>query len=85
MMEEDKHLCNTFKSDELGEFQMAGEFLAAAFTNYQYSPIDQIIFGVRVIGTRITSYKAHFPKDYLHCLIETERGNWGTIQHLGRT
>ena len=61
-------LSNTFKSDE---FQIAGEFLAAASTNYQHNPNDQIIFGIRVIGTRFTFYKAHFPKEYLYNLNET--------------
>jgi hypothetical protein len=42
---------------------MAGEFLAAASINYQHNPNDQIIFGIRVIGTR---FKAHFPKEYLN-------------------
>lgn len=70
MVEEDKHLNNTFKSDEFGEFQMAGEFLAAASTNYQHNPNDQVIFGVRVIGTRFTFYKAHFSKEYLYNLSE---------------
>lgn len=52
VVEDDKHLSNPFKSDEFGEFQMAGEVLAVAATNYQYNPSDQIIFGMRVIGIR---------------------------------
>jgi hypothetical protein len=70
IVEDDKHLTNTFKSDEFGEFQIAGEFLAAASTNYQDNPCDQLIYGVRVIGTRFTFYKARFPKEYLYSLNE---------------
>lgn len=68
MIEEDKHLKNTYRSERFGEFQIAGELLAAASENYQNDPKDQIIYGMRAIGTRFTFYKAFFSERYLYSL-----------------
>jgi hypothetical protein len=69
MVEEDKHLKNTVKSQEYGEYQIAGEILAGGFTNYVDNPCDQIIYGMRVIGTKFTFYKSYICEEYLGSLI----------------
>jgi hypothetical protein len=83
LVEDDKHLKNSFRSDGFGEFQLAGEFLAAASTNYQNNPEDQVVFGVRVIGTRFTFYKAFFPKEYLYTLSDSIPEIKSTVHRMG--
>jgi len=70
-IDEDKHIKNIGKAKGWGEYQIAGEVLAAASTNYNtYNSSDtgsenQIIRCMRVIGTHFTFYKAIIPGEYL--------------------
>ena len=73
--DEDKHLHSISLSTEYGESQISAEILACAFTNYDKadSPTrgkDQIIFAMRVIGSRFTLYKSLISKDYIQSLNE---------------
>jgi hypothetical protein len=48
-----------------GEFQLPGEMVSAAMRNYVSNQFPQTIFGLRVIGTQVTFYRADFPVHYL--------------------
>jgi len=47
------------------EYQLPGEMLAAAMTNYSRIGTPQTIFAMRFIGTQVTFYRADFPESYL--------------------
>jgi hypothetical protein len=68
-IDEDKHINNVSKGKKWGEYQIAGEILAAAYTNYNNTKNkknkEQIIKCMRVIGTCFTFYKAIIPEEYL--------------------
>jgi len=56
-----------------GECQIAGEILAATYSNHhsiskRYK--QQTIYAIRVIGTRFTFYKAEVPYDYIESLAD---------------
>lgn len=70
LLDEDKHFKNTGRSKAWGEYQIAGEILAAAVNNYNNSIDNPTIFAVRVIGTRFTFYRSCVPNDYLFSLSE---------------
>ena len=75
-IDEDKHIKNIGPSKNWGENQIAGEILAAASTNYNDIFINrkrkltyqQVVYSMRVIGTRFTFYKATIPNTYLESL-----------------
>ena len=74
-LDESRHLTNLKLATEFAECQIAGEILCAAYTNYAYplSPTvlkDQVIYAVRIIGTRFTFYKANVSKTYLYALAD---------------
>ena len=50
IVEEDKHMKNVSPVNMWGEHQIAGELLAAAFTNFYTDDI----YAIRVIGTKFT-------------------------------
>lgn len=64
IVEEDKHMKNVSPSNGWGETQIAGELLAAAYTNYS----TDIIYAIRVIGTKFTFYKTFVTIEYLDSL-----------------
>ncbi|KAJ3392398.1 hypothetical protein HDU92_008457 [Lobulomyces angularis] len=70
LVEEDKHLNNTEVSKAWGEYQIAGELIAAAcnninnLSNINSSHIDTI-YAMRVIGLVFTFYKVTFPVSYI--------------------
>jgi len=85
-IDEDKHLRNTGKPKSWGEYQIAGEILAAAYTNHEIvftrsceingatiakedekeqERREEIMYAMRVIGTKFTFYKAIIPHSYL--------------------
>lgn len=73
--DEDKRLHGISLTTEYGESQISAEMLACAFTNYDKadSPTrgkDQMIFAMRVIGSRFTLYKSFVNKDYIQSLNE---------------
>jgi hypothetical protein len=68
MIEEDKHLKNVYRSERFDKSHIAGMLLAAASENYQNDHKDQVIYGMTVIGTRFTFYKALFSERYLYSL-----------------
>jgi hypothetical protein len=53
---------------KIAEFQLPGEMLSAAAQNYRQDGLPQTIFGLRVLGTRVTGYRADFPVHYLASL-----------------
>lgn len=75
-IDEDKHISNIGQSKAWGEYQIAGEMLAVASTNYNRIFIDrkrvrkdsQPVYSMRVIGTRFTFYKADVTHSYLDSL-----------------
>lgn len=77
-IDEDKHIKNINRSQAWGEYQIAGEMIAAAVTNYNKIDIEhkrknkemQIVYSMRVIGTRFTFYKAIISHSYLDSLSE---------------
>lgn len=73
--DEDKHLHGVSLATEYGESQISAEMLACAYTNHNKadSPTreqDQMIFAMRVIGSRFTLYKSFVNKDYIQSLVE---------------
>ena len=73
IIDEDKHLHNIERSNWWGEFQIAGELLAAAYVNHleinkRYH--IQTLYAIRVIGTRFAFYKAEVRSDYIDILSE---------------
>jgi len=71
--DEDKHFHSIRESTEYGESQISAELLACAYTNFDRSDSptrgsDQIVFGIRVIGSRFTFYKAHASANYCESL-----------------
>lgn len=71
MIDEDKHFGNTGPSYAWGEYQIAGEMLTGASYNYSLTGhSDDLVFAVRVIGTRFTFYKTKVSTSYLNSLAE---------------
>ncbi len=73
IIDEDKHIHNVEHSTGWGEYQIAGEILAAAYTNHnnvsrRYE--HQTLYAIRVIGTRFTFYKASIAYKYIESLSE---------------
>ena len=64
IVEEDKHIKNVSAANKWGEHQIAGELLAAAYTNFH----TECIYAIRVIGTRFTFYKTNVSLEYLTSL-----------------
>ncbi|CAG8474449.1 7715_t:CDS:2 [Paraglomus occultum] len=75
---EDKHIRNVRPETGFGEVQIAAEMLAYGSENIgaARAVIDQIIFGVRVISTYVTFYKAEIRGGYW-----TELSNGLPTQH----
>jgi hypothetical protein len=77
-IDEDKHINNIGNSKAWGEYQIAGELLAVAYTNYNKIYIGrkrketthQTLYSMRVIGTQFTFYKAIVSHSYLDSLSE---------------
>lgn len=74
-IDEDKHIKNIGPSKKWGENQIAGEILASAYNNFNNmslynKPIHdkQIVYSIRVIGTKFTFYKAIITYNYLQSL-----------------
>ena len=64
-------------SNEFGECPLAGDLLAAACCNYSTPAsasmlADQLVYGVRVIGTRFTFYRVTFSKRYIRSILADE-------------
>lgn len=72
MFDEDKHFNNIGVGKQWGEYQIAGEFVACAYNNYNHTGNDQTIYSMRVISTKFTFYKAFFKKSYLKSLSDGE-------------
>ena len=72
LIDEDKHFRNTGPTSAWGEYQIAGEIIAGAFTNYTLDSkhYGNIIYAVRAIGLRFTFYKAIVTREYLNSLGE---------------
>jgi hypothetical protein len=75
IVDEDKHLNNTGPGAAWGEWQLAGEMLALACNNQKVKILKnidtstgEIIYAIRVIGTRFTFYKCHIPEKYIESL-----------------
>jgi hypothetical protein len=68
LVEEDKHIRNTTAGSAWGEYQIAGEILAAAYNNYVLHTTESELIAIRVISTRFTFYHAIIPLDYLNSL-----------------
>jgi hypothetical protein len=73
-VDEDKHFHGINTISEFGEAQMAAEMLACAYSNYNDAEsksqgCDQIIFAMRVIGTRFTFYKGDISEHYIQHLV----------------
>jgi hypothetical protein len=69
-LDETKHVNNIKLENEFGECHLAGDFIAASFSNYSLPCNkkflrDQTLYGVRVIGTRFTFYKCQAKMSYL--------------------
>ena len=72
-LDEDKHINSITETSEYGECQIAADILACAYSNFEtaMSPtrgMNQMIFAIRVIGSRFTFYKALISKEYLQNL-----------------
>ncbi|CAG8778152.1 26642_t:CDS:1 [Dentiscutata erythropus] len=73
IVDEDKHFHNVNRLTCWGEYQIAGELLAAAFVNHIYTReiyCVQSLFAIRVIGTRFTFYRAEIESNYITSLPE---------------
>jgi hypothetical protein len=73
IIDEDKHINNVEHSTSWGEYQIAGEILAAAYSNHNKITADyiyQTLYAIRVIGTRFTFYKATISSSYIESLSE---------------
>jgi len=70
MFDEDKHFNNIGVAKQWGEYQIAGEFIACAYNNYNHTGKDQTLYAMRVISTKFTFYKAHFTNLYLKTLTD---------------
>ena len=68
LIEEDKHIRNTTPGSAWGEYQIAGEILAAAYNNYVLHITESELIAIRVISTRFTFYHTIIPFDYLNSL-----------------
>ena len=68
LVEEDKHIRNASPGSAWGEYQIAGEILAGAYSNYIRHSRPSDIIAMRVIGTRFTFYHSSVPLDYLDSL-----------------
>lgn len=70
LIDEDKHIKNTEPSSSWGEYQIAGEIIAGAYSNYSNSVLNynENIYAVRVIGLRFTFYKAIINPEYIMSL-----------------
>ncbi|CAO3627390.1 unnamed protein product [Cunninghamella echinulata] len=66
LVDEDKHIRNTGPKS-WGEYQIAGEIIAGAYSNYTNSAVhyNKCIYAVRVIGLRFTFYKAIISPEYI--------------------
>eukprot|EP00026_Physarum_polycephalum_P010249 Phypoly_transcript_10405.p1 GENE.Phypoly_transcript_10405~~Phypoly_transcript_10405.p1 ORF type:complete len:350 (+),score=26.02 Phypoly_transcript_10405:251-1300(+) len=51
------------------DYQLAGEMASAAVRNWNINRLPQTVFAIRAIGTRITYYRADFPRHYLQSVI----------------
>lgn len=84
ILDETKHVNNIKLENEFGECHLAGDLIAAAFTNYS-QPFskkffrDQTLYAIRVIGTRFTFYKCHVKMSYLS---ELEKENVSPFETL---
>jgi len=58
-----------------GEYQIPGEMLATAFRNYHNLGMKfaQTIYAMRIIGSRVTFYRADFPQSYLQSVVNGQR------------
>lgn len=80
VIDESRHLNNIKLATEFSECQIGAEIVASAYTNYAY-PLsakmlqDQLIYAVRVIGTRFTFYKSLVFKTYMDALTEGTLGD----------
>lgn len=72
LVDEDKHIRNTGPPYAWGEYQIAGELIASAYTNFLLAPrlYKSTLYGVRVIGLKFTFYKATITSEYLTSLGE---------------
>jgi hypothetical protein len=71
LVDEDKHLRNTGPPSAWGEYQIAGEIIAGAYSNYSSKrTYNELLYAVRVIGLKFTFYKATIPPEYLDSLGE---------------
>lgn len=69
-IDEDKHLSNAKRISNWGEYQIAGEMIAASNYTLNNTKIDtNTLYSVRVIGTRFTFYKSQIGIKYLESLI----------------
>lgn len=68
LVEEDKHIRNVSPGSAWGEYQIAGEVLAGAYSNYIRDSKPSNIIAMRVIGTRFTFYHSTVPLHYLDSL-----------------
>jgi hypothetical protein len=68
LVDEDKHIRNTTAGSAWGEYQIAGEILAAAYNNYVLHAAESELIAIRVISTRFTFYHVIIPLDYLNSL-----------------
>lgn len=74
-LDESRHLSNLKLATEFAECQIAAEMLSVAFTNYSAAQSesllkDQLVFAIRVIGSRFTFYKCAVGRAYLNALGE---------------
>jgi hypothetical protein len=83
-LDETKHLNNIKLDNQFGECHLAGDLIAAGYSNYAqpFNPKfqrDQIIFAVRVIGTRFTFYRCSIKMSYL---TELEKATISPLESL---
>ena len=65
--------CELMISNEMGECQISAEILAVAFKNFSNPNLssfrkDQVIFALRIIGTRFTFYRATVTRAYINSI-----------------
>jgi hypothetical protein len=75
LIDEDKHLKSVFSGNQGGEYQIAGEMLAASCNNQTEklklrlnNKNSEEIYAIRVIGTRFTFYRSEVTKAYINQL-----------------
>ncbi|KAF8950384.1 hypothetical protein BGZ46_004580, partial [Entomortierella lignicola] len=68
----DKHIKNTNRTKQWGEFQLAGEMVVCGLARNKFE--DNVsIHGMRVIGTRFTFYHAVITEAYYMHLSDSDR------------